>query len=85
MPTMTADEALATIVPVIREVLDRPDLEVTPELTARDVPEWDSLANITIVIEVERAFGIKFTSDELASFANVGAMAAAAAAKQAAS
>ncbi|WP_119421324.1 acyl carrier protein [Desertibaculum subflavum] len=79
---MTAAEALATIAPVIREVLDRPDLEITPSLTARDVPEWDSLANITIIIEVERAFAIKFTSDELAAFADTGAMAAAAAAKQ---
>lgn len=77
---MTAAEALAMMAPVIREVLDRPDLEVTAALTARDVPEWDSLANITIVIEVERAFAIKFTSAELASFADVGAMAAAAAA-----
>lgn len=80
---MTAAEALAIMAPVIRDVLDRPDLEVTPALTARDVAEWDSLANITIVIEVERAFAIKFTSDELASFADVGAMAAAVAAKQA--
>ena len=81
---MTAAEALASIAPVIREVLDRPDLDVTAAMTARDVPEWDSLANITIVIEVERAFAIKFTSEELASFPDVGAMAAAAAAKQAA-
>lgn len=79
---MTAAEALATMAPIIREVLDRPDLDVTPTLTARDVPEWDSLANITIVIEVERAFAIKFTSNELASFTDIGAMAAAAAAKQ---
>jgi acyl carrier protein len=76
---MTAAEALAKIAPLLQDVLERPDLEVTPALTARDVPEWDSLANITFVIEVERLFAIRFTSDELASFATVGEMAAAAA------
>lgn len=77
--TTNSQSALETIAPIIREVLDRPDLTITPATTAKDVEEWDSLANITIVIEVERALGIKFSSAQLAAFKNVGELAAAAA------
>jgi len=42
--------------------------------TADDIDDWDSLRHVGLVVNVEAAFGIKFTSLEVASLANVGEM-----------
>jgi len=49
-----------------------PRLQLTSETVAADVPGWDSLAHIQLLMEVENAFNIRFKSSEVSSFANVG-------------
>ena len=48
------------------------EVVVTPELSASDVEEWDSLLHISLVVAVEEAFGIKFRVGEVESTRNVG-------------
>jgi acyl carrier protein len=48
------------------------DVVLTPELSASDVEEWDSLMHISLVITVEERFGIKFRVGEVESTKNVG-------------
>ena len=43
---------------------------------AADVEGWDSLQHVTLILSIERAFGIKFTSKQVAKLENVGEMAA---------
>lgn len=54
------------------------DLDENPELTdttsASDIEEWDSLAQIQLVVAIEKAFSIKFTAKEMMSWKNVGEM-----------
>jgi acyl carrier protein len=57
---------------VFRETLDLDDLVLTPELTARDVERWDSFNHILLVVAVEQAFGIKFSTGEIDRLENVG-------------
>ena len=57
---------------VFRETLDRDDLVLTPQLTARDVEGWDSLSHILLVVAVEQRFGIKFSTGEIDGLENVG-------------
>jgi acyl carrier protein len=45
---------------------------VTPDLSARDVEEWDSLLHISLVVAVEESFGIRFRVGEVESTKNVG-------------
>lgn len=54
------------------DVFDDDDLVITPETTADDVEEWDSLSHIRLIVAVERAFGIKFANAEIESLENVG-------------
>ena len=48
------------------------DVVVTPELSANDVEEWDSLLHISLVVAVEEAFGIRFRVGEVEATRNVG-------------
>jgi acyl carrier protein len=50
--------------------LDSP--KVTPQLTARDVPEWDSLMHISLLIAVEKEFNVRFRVGEVEATTNVG-------------
>jgi acyl carrier protein len=43
-----------------------------PELSAKDVPGWDSFKQIDIILAVEEKYGIKFNTRELDSLNNVG-------------
>lgn len=60
------------ITPVFREVFEKPNLELTAELSAADVDNWDSLNHITLIVELETLTGITLTTDELVGLRNVG-------------
>ena len=57
---------------VLREVFEVDDLAITRQLTAADVSGWDSLTHVRLILEVEKVFGIRFATSEVASLENVG-------------
>jgi acyl carrier protein len=61
---------------VFHDVFDDDTIEVSPQLTAKDVDGWDSLTHIRLILSVEKAFGIKFTTSEIGKLENVGDLAA---------
>ncbi len=60
---------------VFQDVFDDDDLEVGRETDADDIEDWDSLQHVALVVNVERVFGVRFSSLEVAGFDNVGALA----------
>ena len=71
---MTRAEVIAKLQPVFDDVfMDK--VELTPTLTAKDVPEWDSLVHITLVLSVEKAFKVRFGVGEVEATRNVGDLA----------
>ncbi|MCE9608901.1 MAG: acyl carrier protein [Chthoniobacter sp.] len=47
-------------------------VELTPLLSAKDVPEWDSLTHISLMVAVEKAFSVRFRVGEVETTRNVG-------------
>jgi acyl carrier protein len=69
---METAEIYSRLTPIFRDVLDDDALVPTPELTAQDVDEWDSLRHIRLIVTVEKELGIKFTTAEISALENVG-------------
>lgn len=59
---------------VFREVFDDDSIELTPETTANDIDDWDSIEHINLIATVEDAFGMRFQMREVSGMKNVGEM-----------
>ncbi|MEN6457544.1 MAG: acyl carrier protein [Thermoguttaceae bacterium] len=46
--------------------------DFSPALTPEDVLRWDSLGHMTLVMELEDAFGVHFDVDELTEMSSAG-------------
>ena len=57
---------------IFRDVFEDETIVLTEETTAADIEDWDSLMQITLTMEVEQAFDIKFTTDDIVKMKNVG-------------
>lgn len=66
------DDDLQKVTDIIRDLFDEYEGPVTGALSARDVEQWDSLAQVQFMVMVEKAFNVKFSSQELNKFNNIG-------------
>lgn len=57
---------------VILGALKVDDWEFTDETMAGEVPGWDSLSHINVVLAVEKHFGVHFKGLEILKLKNVG-------------
>ena len=72
---MACEQTYDRLTGIMRTLFKEETLVARPELTAREVKRWDSLAHIRFILAVERAFAIKFATSEIAKFKNVGELA----------
>jgi acyl carrier protein len=59
---------------IFREIFDEEHLEISRKTCADDIEDWDSLAQINLVVAAEKLFGVKFNLTELAQLNDVGDM-----------
>jgi acyl carrier protein len=57
---------------IFQNVFDEDSIQLTPQLSVKDVDGWDSLTHIRLMLTVEKAFKIEFTSSEIGKLENVG-------------
>jgi len=57
---------------IFQEIFDDPQLALTPETSPNEIADWDSVAQVKLVLAIEEAFAIRFTSDEISSLRSVG-------------
>lgn len=69
---MERKEIYQKLADVFCEVLDLEEVELTDATTQNDIEDWDSLSHVHLIVEVQKVFGIRFTSSEIISWKNVG-------------
>lgn len=69
---MSPDEVLEVLTGLLAEIVDDDELELRREMTADEVDDWDSLAHVRFVVDIEARFGLRFEVDEIGAPKNVG-------------
>lgn len=69
---MKKKEILNQVQEIFRDQLDDENLVLKNQTTAMDVDEWDSLNHLILIVGIEKHFNLKFTSQEIISFKNIG-------------
>ncbi len=69
---MNEPEIYAKLAEIFQDVFDEDSIQLAPELSAKDVDGWDSLTHIRLILTVEKAFKVKFSTSEIGKLENVG-------------
>ncbi len=69
---LTRRDILARIQGILAEVTDNEALQVTEGTTANDVPDWDSINHVKLLIGLETDLGFRFETAEVTGLHNVG-------------
>jgi acyl carrier protein len=69
---MDRADIIKRIEPVMRDVFDDDEIRYRDDLNASDVEDWDSLSHIRLIVAVEKAFRVRFTSTEMEALNCVG-------------
>lgn len=68
------NEVMEKLINIFREVFDDDEIVLTKNTTSKDIEDWDSLMNMTLVTAIEKEFNIKFKLKEVLELQNVGNM-----------
>jgi len=56
---------------LVAEAIQVPTDMVTPDLTFGDLPEWDSMGHMEVMMRLEASFGIEINTDTIASLTSI--------------
>ena len=56
------------------DVFDDDSIKIFDNMTSTDIEEWDSLNHITLVVNIEKIFGLKLNLSEVVKLENIGEM-----------
>jgi len=76
---MSMDDAwkartLKTLETIFRELFLDDSIRLTETSSPADIDEWDSMAHVTLLSMVERAFGVRFTAEDMGSIQDVSGL-----------
>lgn len=69
---MDRKEIFAVLTDVFRDVFQDDDIEIDDTTTAEDIPAWDSLSNIQMVVAAEKALKLRLTASQVSNLKDVG-------------
>lgn len=59
---------------IFRDIFDDENLVITRETSAEAIEDWDSLAQMNLMVAIEKHFHVHFKVGEIAGLHNVGEM-----------
>jgi len=68
---MDESDIYSRLMEIFEEVFED-SITVTPALSAKDVDGWDSLTHIRLILTIEKAFKVKFSTSEIGKMETVG-------------
>lgn len=68
---MNESDIYARLTEIIRDLFEDDSITATPALSAKDVDGWDSLNHIRLMLTVEKAFKVKFSTLEIGKLETV--------------
>ena len=68
----SSQDVLSTCNEIFRTVFSDDALSISGATSASDISEWDSLAQIRLLMAMEQTFDIQFSLDEVEDLQNVG-------------
>jgi acyl carrier protein len=57
---------------IFRDIFDDGELIITDSTSADDIEDWDSLAQINLVVAIEKEFGVRFNFAQISQMKDVG-------------
>lgn len=65
-------EIIEELQEIFRGIFDDEELVISRDTTAEDIEDWDSLTHMQLIAEIEKKFGIKFTTAEIVKASDLG-------------
>lgn len=62
---------LKELASIFEEVFEMEDMQITEETNSDDIEDWNSLNHLTLIGEIEQAFNIKFSMQEMLEIKSV--------------
>ena len=59
---------------IFRDYFDEPTMVITENTSMNDIEEWDSIAQMNLIVALEKEFNMKFKIDEIAKASSVSVM-----------
>ena len=69
---MMSDSIQIRLTRIFHDVFEDDTLVLRPDMTAQDVPDWDSLSHVRLVLTIQREFGVTFSAAQTAGLKDVG-------------
>lgn len=69
---MERTEIINKVQDVCKDVFEDESIVITENTSAKDIEAWDSLNHLTLINELEEAFDIAFSLDEVNKSKNIG-------------
>ena len=63
---------MAQLNELIAKALMLPEDRITDDLTYNSIPEWDSVAHMAFVAELEDSYGVMLETDDIVDMSSVG-------------
>ncbi len=74
MGVNTQSNAFAAVRDLLANALEIPIERVGPDLAFGDLPEWDSMGHMSVMVSLEQRFGVQINSDTIAQLTSLPAI-----------
>jgi len=68
----SSQDVMNSCAEIFRTVFSDTELSISATTSASDIPDWDSLAQIRLLMAMEQAFEVQFSLEEAEDLQNVG-------------